>query len=154
MCVNRVRVLVAGHIWKTRFATDSEHVGEIGHNMEQSLRQKTGTMDNSHRSSKKPLTVSWETTLRIANWGYSRTRHFARDFWDAKSTSGWVLCVFGKQAFVPFSWLRKKQSVVAHSSAESKVISLETKFKNGIPMKITTIAGLPVGNFSHHMRNA
>ena len=53
MCVNRVRMLVAGHIWKTRFATDSEHVVEIGHNMEQSLRRKTGTIENSYRSPKK-----------------------------------------------------------------------------------------------------
>ena len=34
-------------------------------------------------------------------------------------------CVFGSHAFVPISWMYKKQTLVSHSSTESKIISLD-----------------------------
>ena len=51
---------------------------------------------------------------------------FAGDLEDSKSTSGGTLCVFGSHAFVPVSWMSKKQTAVSHSSTESEIISLDT----------------------------
>ena len=36
------------------------------------------------------------------------------------------MCIFGSHAFVPKSWMWKKQTAVSHSSTESEIISLDT----------------------------
>ena len=40
-----------------------------------------------------------------------------------ESASGGVLCIFGRQTFVPVTWSCKKQTGVSHSSAEAEIIS-------------------------------
>ena len=50
---------------------------------------------------------------------------FAGDLEDSKSTSGWVLCIFGSHTFVPISWMCKKQTSVSHSLTEAEIISLD-----------------------------
>ena len=41
---------------------------------------------------------------------------------------------FGSHAFVPISWMCKKQTSVSHSSKESEIISLDAGLRlNGIP---------------------
>ena len=47
---------------------------------------------------------------------------FPGDLEDSKSTSGGLLCIFGSRAFVPTSWMCKKQTPVSHSSTESEII--------------------------------
>ena len=37
-----------------------------------------------------------------------------------------LLCIFGRQKFVPISWMFKKQTSVSHSSTEAELISLDT----------------------------
>ena len=45
-----------------------------------------------------------------------------------------MLCVFGNPAFVPKSWMCKKQSPVSHSSTESEIVSLDTGLRlDGLP---------------------
>ena len=59
---------------------------------------------------------------------------FAGDLGDSKSTSGGTLCVFGSHAFVPISWMRKKQTAVSHSSTESEIISWDSGLRlDGLP---------------------
>ena len=59
---------------------------------------------------------------------------FAGDVEDSKSTSGGTLCIFGSHAFVPISWMCKKQTSVSHSSTKSEIISLDAGLKlDGIP---------------------
>ena len=44
------------------------------------------------------------------------------------------MCIFGSHTFVPISWMCKKQTSVAHSSAESEIISLDAGLReDGIP---------------------
>ena len=58
--------------------------------------------------------------------GLFQDSDFAGDLEDSKSTSGGSLCIFGSHAFVPISWMCKKQIAVSHSSTESEIISLDT----------------------------
>ena len=53
---------------------------------------------------------------------------FAGDLEDSKSTSGWILCIFGSHTFVPTSWMSKKQTSV-HTSTESEIISLDASLR-------------------------
>ena len=42
--------------------------------------------------------------------------------------------MFGSHAFVPISWMCKKQTSVSHSSTESEIISLDTGLRlDGLP---------------------
>ena len=66
--------------------------------------------------------------------GLFQDSDFAGDLEDSKSTSGGKLCVFGRHAFVPISWMCKKQTSVSHSSTESEIISLDAGLRlEGIP---------------------
>ena len=58
---------------------------------------------------------------------------FAGDLEDSNSISEGFLCIFGGQAFVPTSWMCKKQIAVSHISTESDVISLDAGLrKDGV----------------------
>ena len=65
-------------------------------------------------------------TAKQCRLGLFHDSDFAGDLEDSKSTSGGTLCIFGSHAFVPISWLCKKQTSVSHSSTESEIISLDT----------------------------
>ena len=69
--------------------------------------------------------VMWETLPTNADWDCYKTTVFAGDLEDSKSTSGGTLCIVGTHAFVPISWMCKKQASVSHSSTESEIISLD-----------------------------
>ena len=59
---------------------------------------------------------------------------FAGDLEDSKSTSGGILCIFGRHTFVPRSWMCKKQTSVSHSSTVAEIISLDAALRmDGIP---------------------
>ena len=64
-------------------------------------------------------------TAKQCRLGLFQDSDFAGDLQDSKSTSGGTLCVFGSHAFVPISWMCKKQTSVSHSSTESEIISLD-----------------------------
>ena len=63
-------------------------------------------------------------TAKQCRLGLFKTPILRGDLEDSKSTSGGTLCVFGSHAFVPISWMCKKQASVSHSSTESEIISL------------------------------
>ena len=74
------------------------------------------------------------TTAKQCRLGLFQDSDFAGDLEDSKSTSGGALCVFGSHAFVPISWMCKKQTSVSHSSTESEIISLDAGLRlDGIP---------------------
>ena len=64
-------------------------------------------------------------TVKQFRLGLFQDSDFARDLEDSNSTSGGALCVFRSHAFVPISWMCKKQTSGSHSSTESEIISLD-----------------------------
>ena len=52
-------------------------------------------------------------TAQQCRLGLFQDSDFASDVEDSKSTSGGILCMFGSHAFVPRSWLCKKQTTEA-----------------------------------------
>ena len=73
-------------------------------------------------------------TAKQCRLGLFQDSDFAGDLEDSKSTSGGTLCIFGSHAFVPVSWMCKKQTSVSHSSTESEIISLDAGWRlDGIP---------------------
>ena len=76
----------------------------------------------------------WETLPNNADWDCFKTPILQEILRIQKSTSGGTLCVFGSHAFVPISWMCKKQTSVSHSSTESESISLAAGLRlDGIP---------------------
>ena len=78
--------------------------------------------------------VMWVTLPIQCRLGLFQDSDFAGDLEDSKSTSGGALCIFGSHAFVPISWMCKKQTAVFHSSTESEIISLDIGLRlDGLP---------------------
>ena len=65
-------------------------------------------------------------TAKQCRLGLFQDSDFAGDLEDSKSTCGGTLCIFGSHAFVPISWMCKKQTAVSRSSTESEILSLDT----------------------------
>ena len=57
--------------------------------------------------------------------GLFQDSDFAGDSENSKSSSGGILCIFGRRTFVPISWMYKKQTSVSHGSTEAEIISLD-----------------------------
>ena len=73
-------------------------------------------------------------TAQQCRLGLFQDSDFAGDLEDSKSTSGGLLCICGRQTFVPISWMCKKQTSVSHRSTEADVISLDAGLRvDGIP---------------------
>ena len=73
-------------------------------------------------------------TAQQCRLGLFQDSDFAGDLEDSKSTSGGLFCIFGRQTFVPVSWMCKKQTSGSHSSTEADVISLDAGLRmDGIP---------------------
>ena len=87
-------------------------------------------------------------TAKQCRLGLFQDSDFAGDLEDSKSTSGGTLCVFGSHAFVPISWMCKKQTSVSHSSTESEIISLHAGLRlDGIPsLDLWDLIVLVLGN--------
>ena len=79
-----------------------------------------------HHTSEQKQYCHVGNTAKQCSLGLCQDSDFTGDHEDSKSTSGRTLCVFGSRAFVPISWMCKKQTVVSHSSTESEIISLDT----------------------------
>ena len=90
-------------------------------------------------------------TAKQCRLGLFQDSDFAGDLEDSKSTSGGTLCVFGSHAFVPISWMCKKQTTVSHSSTESEIISLDTGLRlDGLPaLELWDLIVSVLGNVSH-----
>ena len=71
--------------------------------------------------------VMWETQHNNADLDCFQDSDFAGDLEDSKSTSGGLLCIFGRHTFVPISWMCKKQTSVSHKSTEADIISLDAQ---------------------------
>ena len=54
-------------------------------------------------------------TAKQCRLGLFQDSDFAGDLEDSKSTSDGTLCIFGSHAFVPISWMCKKQPSVSHN---------------------------------------
>ena len=73
-------------------------------------------------------------TAQQCRLGLFQDSDSAGDLEDSKSTSGRILCIFGRHTFVPISWMWKKQTSVSHSSTEAEIISLDAGLRtDGIP---------------------
>ena len=90
-------------------------------------------------------------TAKQCRLGLFQDSDFAGDLEDSKSTSGGTVCVFGSHAFVPISWMCKKQTSVSRSSAESEIISLDAGLRlDGIPaLDFWDLIVSVLGNISH-----
>ena len=64
-------------------------------------------------------------TAQQSRLGLFQDSDVAGDLEHSKSTSGGILCIFGRHMFVPKSWMCKKQTSVSHSSIEAEVISFD-----------------------------
>lgn len=59
---------------------------------------------------------------------------FAGDLQDSKSTTGGLLYLVGPRAFVPLTWICKKQGAASHSSTEAEIIGLNAMIRpEGLP---------------------
>ena len=89
-------------------------------------------------------------TAKQCRLGLFQDSDFAGDLEDSKSTSGGTLCIFGSHAFVPISWMCKKQTAVSHSSPESEIISLDTGLRlDGLPaLELWDLIDSVLGNVS------
>ena len=73
-------------------------------------------------------------TAKQCRLGLFQDSDFAGDLEDSKSTSGGTLCIFGRHALNPISWMCNKQTAVSHISTESEIISLDTGLRlDGLP---------------------
>ena len=70
------------------------------------------------------ILLCWVILPNNADWELCQDSDFAGDLEDSKSTSGGTLCIFGSHAFVPISWMCKKQVAVSHSSQQDLRSSL------------------------------
>ena len=68
---------------------------------------------------------SGKYTAQQCRLGLFQDSDFVGDLEDSKSISGGILCIFGSHAFVPMSWMFKKQNSLSHSSTESEIIFLD-----------------------------
>ncbi len=57
---------------------------------------------------------------------------FAGDTRASKSASGSYIALVGPNAFMPIASLCKEQTVVSHSSAESKIFSIEVALRTEV----------------------
>ena len=85
-------------------------------------------------------------TAKQCRLGLFQDSDFAGDLEDSKSTSGGTLCVFGSHAFVPTSWMCKKQTSVSHSSTESEIISLDTGIQLFLFLEMFLVFQIDRGN--------
>ena len=90
-------------------------------------------------------------TAKQCRLGLFQDSDFAGDLEDSKSTSGGTLCIFESHAFVPNSWMCKKQTAVSHSSTESEIISLDTGLRlDGVPaLELWDLIVSVLGSISH-----
>ena len=76
----------------------------------------------------------WETQHNIADWDCSKTLILQETLKTRNQHHEEHCAFFGSHAFVPISWMCKKQTSVSHSSTESEIISLDAGLRlYGIP---------------------
>ena len=71
----------------------------------------------------------WATRLSIVDWVYFKTQTLLETLRTRNQPQEGLLCLLGSRTFVAFSWMRKKQTSVSHSSTESETISLDAKLR-------------------------
>ena len=106
--------------------------------MDKSMWPTTGQTNLKHSSHRwLPIILSCRqhglavSTGFVGCWTGLR---FCRRTWGLKVNIGGDLMYFGHRAFVPTSWMCKKQTSVSHSSTESKIISLDAGLRmDGLP---------------------
>ena len=89
-------------------------------------------------------------TAQQCRLGLFQDSDSAGDLEDSKITSGRTLYFFGSHTFVPINWMCKKQTAVSHNSAESEIISMDTKLRlNGLPaLELWDLIVSVLGNIS------
>ena len=106
----------------------------LSHKVEESLRQKVGTIDNPYQTHE-----TLQTTLSLlgnkiehCTLGLFQDASFVGTLHISEPICDGVLCVVESQLFFQMSWKRKKQTAVSHSSAESEInFSVGHKFEKG-----------------------
>ena len=94
--------------------------------------------------------VMWVMLLNSADWDCFRTLT-SREILKIRNPLLEEHCIFGSHAFVPISWMCKKQTAVSHSSTESEIISLDTGLRlDGLPaLELWDLIVSFFGNISH-----
>ena len=124
-----------------------------------SVTKCTGTCDRRlahlisciHHTSDNRQYCHVRNTAQHCRLGLFQDSDCASDLVDSKSTSGGISCIFGSRAFVPLSWMCKKQTSVSHSSTESEIISLDTGLRlDCLPaLELWDLIVSVLGNVSH-----
>ena len=112
-----------------------EQTCPCGHKMEKSCDKRWARLISYiHHTSKHQQYCYVRNRAQQCRLGLFQDTDCAGDLEDSKSTSGGIPCIFGSHAFVPISWICKKQTSVSHSSTEAEIISLDTGLRmDGIP---------------------
>ena len=69
--------------------------------------------------------VMWVILLNNADWDCFKTLTLQEILRIQNLHQVEHCAIFGSHAFVPISWMCKKQTAVSHSSTESEIISLD-----------------------------
>ena len=77
------------------------------------------------------IVMSWENAAQQCRLELFQDSDFAGDLEDSKSISDGTLCIFGSIAFVPISWMCKKQTSASHSSSDSWFFFAWYRFPHG-----------------------
>ena len=93
--------------------------------------------------------VMWEILVNNADWDCFRIL-ILREIWKIQNPLLEEHYVFGCHAFVPISWMCKKQTAVSHSLTESEIISLDTGLGlDGLPaLELWDLIVSVLGNIS------
>ena len=109
-----------------RYSVVCEQAAISSHKMDGSLWKTLSLFDfYIHNTIKFRQQCRLGHTAEQCRSGLFQDSDFAGDLEVSKSTSGGILCIFGRRTFVPINWMCTKQAAVSHSSAESDVITLD-----------------------------
>ena len=120
MLSNGHEMFVLGTHWLTRHSMVSKQTGQeqSPNGLRACFKRLLRLISYIHYRSEFKQYCRVENTEQQCRLGLFQVSDVARDLEDCKSTSGRMLCIFGRHTFVPISWMCKKQTSVSHSSTE------------------------------------
>ena len=94
--------------------------------------------------------VMWVILPSNADWDCFKTLISREILKIQNPLRGGTLCIFGSHAFVPISWMCKKQTSISHSSTEPEIISLDAELRlDGLPaLELWDLIVSVLGNIS------
>ena len=115
LLTNCLEMLVSGTNWTTSHLVFSRQGCEMSPRYDRRLaRLISGTQHTN--DFRQYCHVA--NTAQHCRLGLFQDSDFAGDLEDSKSTSGGVLCIFGRRTFVPISWMCENRNSVSHRCTE------------------------------------